>query len=241
MIPLADDHFADEIAELRALGGDVGVSFGGANGLELAQPCASVDALVTQYQAVIDCYRLTRIDFDIEGWAVAEPTSMARRSAAIAVVQERARAQGRPLEISFTLPVLPTGLTPDGINVLRSAIAHGVRIDIVNVMAMDYGDWAAPNPAGRMGDYAIQAGESLRAQLQTLYPESSEAALWRMVGITPMIGVNDVATEVLLSMWSMARDKACPGGARPWADPTCGSIVQRPFEFANTFNAFEPE
>ena len=36
----------------------------------------------------------------------------------------------------------------------------------VNIMAMDYGDSAAPNPQGHMGDYAIAAANSLFTQLK---------------------------------------------------------------------------
>ena len=52
------------------------------------------------------------------------------------------------LTISFTLPVLPAGLTADGINLLRDALAKGVRVGVVNLMTMDYGDSAAPGQRG---------------------------------------------------------------------------------------------
>ncbi|MGH9277822.1 MAG: cellulose binding domain-containing protein, partial [Acidimicrobiales bacterium] len=159
--------------------------------------------------------------------------------------------------VSLTLPVLPTGLTPDGLAVVRSARDAGVDLSVVNVMAMDYGDWAAPNPAGRMGQYAIDAATSLKGQLQSLYPGKTPAQLWRMVGITPMIGQNDVRSEVFtladadrvltfarqqhvgrLSMWSVARDQQCPGGTNPWADPTCSGILQARYAFSSAFRTF---
>src|SRR4029079_14925094 len=89
-----------------------------------------------------------------------------------------------------------TGLTADGLYVISSAIARGVNVNLVNVMAMDYGDSAAPNPNGKMGDYAIQAATSLYNQLAGLYGTSkSETQLWAMIGVTPMIGLNDVVSE----------------------------------------------
>lgn len=257
VIPLAENFLVDEVGALRAQGGDVIVSFGGAAGQELAQSCGTVAALVSQYQAVIDTYGLTKIDFDIEGAATAEPASVARRSQAIATLQSQARAAGRKLSVSLTLPVLPTGLTADGLAVVRSARDAGVDLSVVNVMAMDYGDWAAPNPAGRMGQYAIDAATSLEGQLQSLYPGRTPAQLARMVGITPMIGQNDVPSEVFtladadrvltfarqqhvgrLSMWSVARDKQCPGGTNAWADPTCSGILQAPYAFSSAFRTF---
>ena len=56
---------------MRAHGGDVVVSFGGAAGLELAAAYSRAGRtaadLEKAYQKVIDCYALTYVDFDIEG------------------------------------------------------------------------------------------------------------------------------------------------------------------------------
>lgn len=257
VLPVSQKPFADQVSAFRAKGGEVIVSFGGAAGQELAQTCASVPDLVTQYQSVIDTYMATSIDFDVEGGAVAQPTSIERRSQALAILQRNAATAGRKLTVSLTLPVLPTGLTQDGINVVRSAINAGVRLDVVNVMAMDYGDWAAPSPAGKMGTYAIQSGQSTHDQLATLLPSATDAQLWSMIGVTPMIGVNDVQSEVFtlsdadqvtqwasqkhigrLSFWSANRDKQCNGGAKTYADPSCSSIVQSDGAFSRAFGAF---
>lgn len=64
--------------------------------------------------------------------------------------------------MSFTLPVLPTGLTQDGVGLVENARANGVAIDAVNIMAMDYGP-----PSSAMGDLAVQAATSTEAQLRT--------------------------------------------------------------------------
>jgi chitinase len=249
----------EEIRALRELGGDVMVSFGGAAGTELAVAITDVSALSAAYQSVIDAYSLTHIDFDIEGAWVAHPPSIDRRSQAIRNLQNTAQANGKALEVWFTLPVLPTGLTPDGLGVIASALAHGVEIAGVNVMAMDYGDSAAPAPEGRMGAYAIQAGQSLHSQLRALYAEHgefpSDADLWSMVGITPMIGQNDVPSERfyqadarelltfaeshalgLLSFWSANRDN----GAGPigGVGPNSSGITQGTFEFTRILDDY---
>ena len=62
-----DQSIRTEISQVRQLGGDVSVSFGGENGQELAQAITSVSALTAAYQQVITAYGLTHIDFDIEG------------------------------------------------------------------------------------------------------------------------------------------------------------------------------
>jgi len=233
------------------------VSFGGAANQELAQVCTTVDTTAAQYQAVVDKYSLASIDFDIEGAATADAASIDRRSKAIAKVQQQARANGRPLQVSLTLPVLQSGLTADGVNIVRSARDNGVDVAVVNVMAMDYGAWAAPNPAGQMGTYATQAATGTHDQLRSLYPSRTDAQLWAMVGVTPMIGQNDVGGEVFttadarqltdfarthhlgrLAMWSANRDSQCAQGVTTNVDNLCSGVLQAPHEFATTFGQF---
>jgi hypothetical protein len=254
-----DQAIRAQINVLRGLGGDVVPSFGGAAGRELAQVITSVPALTSAYQSVINAYQLTRVDFDIEGAAVADHASIDRRSQAIAALQANAAAQGKTLQVTFTLPVLPSGLTGDVLYVLQSALKYGVKITTVDVMAMDYGDSAAPNLAGLMGTYAIDAATSVYGQLQSLYGTSlSSAQLWAMIGVTPMIGLNDDTSEVFdqaaakqllafaqqkglgeIVMWSLNRDQPAPGGGavNSVAD-NYSSIVQRPYEFSGIFEAF---
>lgn len=246
-----------QLKSLRALRGDALASFGGANGTELALACGSAESLAAQYQAVITKYKLQRIDFDIEGGAVSDAASNIRRGEAIAILQRSARAAGRKLAVSFTLPVLPSGLTADGLALMRATIKAGAQVSIVNGMAMDYGDAAAPNPQGRMGYYAIKVAGSLKSQLHRLYPKLTTSRLWAMVGVTPMIGVNDTTSEIftssdasqlvrfaaskhlgMLAFWSVGRDKECPGGAKKWAEATCSSISQSPFAFSKLFKPF---
>jgi hypothetical protein len=245
------------LADLRAGGGDAVASFGGANGTELAQACPDVPSLAAAYRSVIDEYGFTHVDFDVEGAATGDQASTDRRSQALALLQSGYAAQGKTLTVSLTLPVLPSGLTPEGLDVVAGAVHAGLKLGVVNVMAMDYGDWSAPAPGGKMGDYADQSAQALHDQLQTLYPGLSDAQLWSMVGITPMIGVNDTQDEVFtvadartvaafatrhhlgrLAMWSLTRDQECPGGAQAWAGAACSSVVQTPYAFSNAFEAF---
>ncbi|MFM2105024.1 MAG: hypothetical protein RL338_56 [Chloroflexota bacterium] len=251
-----------DIANLRALGGDVAVSFGGAAGTELALRLTDTTALTAAYQSVIDRYALTHVDFDIEGSSLGDAASVNRRNDAIARLQAAARAAGRPLVVSYTLPVLPTGLTTAGRSLVASALARGVTIDSVNVMAMDYGSGAAPNPDGQMGKYAIDAATSTHAQLRTLYANAgqarTDAELWRLVAVTPMIGVNDVTTEIFrpadavqlrdfaiskdlrwLSFWSAARDRpATASQAGQVSGSHCGLTDVAPFAFSTILVPF---
>jgi hypothetical protein len=233
----------EEIGRIRAAGGDVKVSFGGASGIELAQACGDVNSLAAEYDAVVKAYGLTYADFDIEGAAVADPAPVQRRSQALAVVQRN----NPGLKVSFTLPVLPDGLTADGVNLLRSAKNAGVRVDLVNVMAMDY--YQGPSD---MGQKAIAAARATQAQVKSVFGVG-DAAAWRMVGVTPMIGVNDSGNEVfyqkdaqalvsfarqvhlgMLSFWEQGRDaNACNGALYK-----CTNVPQQSYEFARIFAGY---
>ncbi|MER6128376.1 cellulose binding domain-containing protein [Streptomyces sp. NPDC001795] len=246
---LGSDAVAAQIGALRAKGGDVRVSFGGASGSELATTCSSADALATAYGKAVDAYKLTKVDFDVEGGALPNTAANTRRAQAIAKLQQ----QHPGLDVSFTLPVMPEGLTQDGVNLLSDAKSNGVKISAVNIMAMDYG--ASYN--GDMGTYAEQAATATQAQVKSVLGLSDSAA-WKTVAVTPMIGVNDVSSEVFkvddatqlvnfakskglgwLSMWSATRDKQCDGGAKPNADATCSSVLQDKFAFSKAFGAYK--
>ncbi len=253
-----DQSIRSQVAAVRAAGGDVMVSFGGAANQELAQTITNVNDLTAAYAKVVNAYDLTAIDFDIEGAAVADHASIDRRSQAMAALQQEQAAAGKPLSISLTLPVLPSGLTADGLYVVQSALKYGVKIANVNVMAMDYGEGAAPDPQGQMGTYAIEAATSTFNQLKGLMPTgTTDAQLWSMIGVTPMIGVNDDAHEVFdiasanqleawaeqhhigrISMWSLNRDQQDPKGALGYAESTSSSLVQSPYQFSRTFAPF---
>jgi hypothetical protein len=246
------DPVASQIGALRAIGGDVRISFGGEAGSELAVTCTSVSQLEAAYQQIISAYDVNKVDFDIEGAAVDNTAANARRDQALAALQ----AQDPDLQVSFTLPVLPSGLTSDGDAVLTGAVQAGVKVSAVNVMAMDYGDGAAPNPSGQMGTFAIDAATATDAQVASALGISDDDA-WSKIAVTPMIGVNDTSDEIFtvanaqqltafaaskhlawLSMWSAARDIQCSGGAQSFASPTCSSIVQTPDEFMDTLGAY---
>jgi len=220
-----------EINQLRSAGGDVMVSLGGAAGISLAQSFRaagrSAADLAGRYRQVIDNLALNRIDFDIEGAALADQAANQLHSAALKLVQ-----QSHPgVEVWLTLPVLPQGLTGDGLTVVRQALAAGVKLDGVNLMAMDYGDSAAPPTRQSMGQYAIDAANASFRQLSDLFRSYGQGFGWNQLGLTPMIGVNDVTTELfstadatvvetfarqqglgMLSMWSIARDQPGPMG-----------------------------
>jgi chitinase len=66
---------------------------------------------------------------------------------------------------------------------LKNARDNGVRVDVVNIMAMDYGPCYSD-----MGQAAIDAANATRSQL-------SSNGISAKVGITPMTGINDITCE----------------------------------------------
>lgn len=249
---MSEGFLSGDIASLRNLGGDVIPSLGGSINTELALACSDVSSLQAQYQSVIDAYNVTRLDFDIEGSAMTNTAANDRRAKAIRNLQAAATAKGKNLAVQFTIPVMPSGLTSNGMSLLQNAINNGVDIAVVNVMAMDYGS----SYTGSMGNYAVQAMTNTISQLTRLYAGTKTASqVSAMVGVTPMIGWNDFSGEVFyqtdastllsgaqangigfLSMWSTSRDQQCPSG--PTLSPVCSGILQYQWDFLNTFRTF---
>jgi hypothetical protein len=248
---ISDDTLANgttilsQVQAMQAAGADVTISFGGAAGQEAALTATSAASLQAEYQSVIDRYHVGSLDFDIEGLAVGDQHSITLRDQALVDL----KAANPGLIISYTLPVLPTGLTADGLNVLASARHDGLAIDVVNIMAMDYG--SAVDNGGQMGIDAIDAAVATEGQIAAL-------GLSAKLGVTPMIGVNDISSEVFsladaqallnyaqtdsnivrLAMWSVARDNGNSAGAH-FASPDSSGIAQQPYDFSAIFRQFD--
>ncbi|QXC61767.1 chitinase [Aquihabitans sp. G128] len=219
----------------RTAGAKVIVSFGGQAGLDLARTCTDTTKLAAAYRSVLARFGATRADFDVEGDALDDAASISRRFTAI-----RALVATTPsLQVSATLPVAPSGLEPNGLAFLRKAKATGTRIDLVNIMVMDYGD------ARDMGATAISSAMGTLAQWKAISPSASYAKL----GLTPMIGRNDTASEVFslanaraviswarangvgrLAFWSLNRDQQC-AGATSTAQDDCSGVSQGTLAF----------
>ncbi|MFI6977179.1 cellulose binding domain-containing protein [Embleya sp. NPDC050154] len=242
-IALDEPRIVNQIAALRAQGGDVVVAFGGAAGPYLEASCGSVDTLAAAYTKVIDTLGVKHLDIDIEA-----SIPIGTMNKALAKVQ-----RDRPATtVSFTLMIQGDdyGLTPAlGVDLLKNARDNGVRVDVVNAMTMEFG---TSRPV--WGDAVIAAAESTLRQMKEIWPTKSDAELKGMLAVTPMIGrnfngkifVQSDATKLVtwantnhigrLAFWSVGRDNgSCPGGG---VSPTCSSISQSPYEFTNLFKNF---
>ena len=244
------------IDQVRAQGGVAVISFGGASNSELAVTCHSVPQLATAYLGVLSRYSSTDADFDIEGSALADSQANTRRAEAVASVQRQLAARGTHLHVWLTLPATPDGLTVAGRDAVHAMLAAGVVLTGVNVLAMDY----EPAPAGstRMLETVESSLEHTKDQLRTIGLARSSGQAWGRIGVTVMIGRNDVAGETFtladarglaafvksngiarVSMWSLNRDSECGSVFAQIGvlSHTCSGVRQTTLEFTHVFLA----
>ncbi len=247
------------IDQLRSAGGDVMISFGGQANDELAVTCTDTRALGAAYRSVVDRYDVSVIDLDIEGSAITDQAATVRRAEALAALQRERAAEGSSLDVWLTLPVAPTGLTSEAVDLVRATMAGGLDLTGVNVMTMNYG---ASRPTTQ--SMALATEQALRGtaeQLRSLYAEQgtnlTEAQAWSRVGATPMIGQNDVEGEVFtladareliafardnglgrVSLWSLNRDTGCSASFADVAvhSNTCSGVDQESLAFVDVFS-----
>jgi chitinase len=172
--------FTSQVNSLKSAGGNVIISSGGESGGELAQTCTSVSSLTAAYANVVNTYGVNRLDFDIEGATLGDTAANNRRNQALAALQ----AQNPAVQVDYTLAVAPNGLPSAELGVLQSAQSYGVKVSVVNIMTMDFG-----NGQNALAD-AESAAQATASQLASLYGISTSQAYARM-GLTPIAGQND--------------------------------------------------
>jgi chitinase len=235
------NNLADVKAYVAA-GGHVKASFGGADGTYPENACADAASLASAISGFVDATGITDLDFDIEqGSKSSNATINTLRATALAKVQAQ-----KNIRVAFTLPVNPDGLDSLGLDIVKSALAAGVKISFVNVMTMDYGNGT------NLGTTPIASVDATAKQLQAAISGLSSAAAYHMVGATAMIGHND-DTEVfsldnattlityakqkklgLVSFWAIQRDEQCPAGVDL---NLCTGVNASAFQFHQIFDS----
>jgi hypothetical protein len=225
------DAFAAATKKIRAKGGDVRISFGGATGTELAVGIQDPDKLFAAYDSVVRAYDAKYIDLDIEGGSASDAASVSRRNAAMKRLQDAHPG----LKIDYTLGVMPHGLDASGVKILLDAKKHGVKVNAVNIMNMDYG-----TKSKDMGGDGIKAAQATKKQLDT-------NGIDACVGLTPMIGLNDTTPETFtiadaravlefaqktpwinfVGFWALGRDRQ-----------SVSKTPQKDWEFCDIFGKF---
>jgi chitinase len=221
---------ASAINALESEGVSVIISWGGAMG-SIQSSCSTASQVQAMYQSVFNAYPgIAGQDFDIEGGI---------NTSVVASALKGLKSANSSKSISYTLPVMPTGLTSSGLAIANA----GFKPDTLNVMAMDYG--SSNDNGGQMGLSAQQAASATHSQTGD------------SIGVTPMIGVNDTSTEVFkladasslvsfansnsyinrLAFWSLARDNGgCAG--QTYASATCSGVSQSTYQYSGVFNGF---
>lgn len=246
-LPVTNDPtVTSEITTAESDGASPIVSFGGADGSELADSCTNLSQLTAAYQSVINTLHVTHIDFDVEGAEIAYTANNNMRFQAINALE----SANPGLVVSVTIPSNPNGPDSNGDAFLQEAQANGTRINVINVMAMDYyGTW--DSGGANMGAYATEAAQDTLAFAKTLWPSDTYAN----IGVTPMIGQNDDSAEVFteanastlvsfaksnslgrLAFWSVDRDQPCGGSASGLSQ--CSEISQSPLDFTKIFDQY---
>lgn len=247
------------ISALKSAGGSIAVSFGGSINTELAVACQDPDELLAAYRSVVNRYNPSTIDFDIEGDALLNAPAGERRAKAAAALQREKEGWGGRLDVWLTLPASPRGLTDDGVAAVDQMLAAGVRLAGVNIMTMNYG--SSRSPSQNMLEAAISAAGSTHDQLSISYQRAginlSGPEIWARMGLTPMIGTNDLPGEVFgldaarglnafalekgiqrVSMWSLNRDTQCTAEiVEGPASHVCSGIQQETGQFAGILAA----
>lgn len=188
------------IKELRDVGGDVTVSFGGLNGTPFWEVTQDVDVLYNTYMELVKGYGLTRLDLDIEGGAQDKTKNIANAKAIKKVQAETG------VDIVLTLPVLPSGLTSVQLDVLEAYLSQGVQIELVNIMTMCYGS-SSLNPGENYGTASLRAVDSTKDQLKNYFRkyaniDLTDAESYRKIGTTPSIGFEGSAHPVFTTDWT---------------------------------------
>ncbi|MBW3698315.1 hypothetical protein EK599_21815 [Vibrio sp. T187] len=254
-MPVSEQWGKKQIDELRAAGGDIIISFGGANGQYLSQACATEDLLYSEYKKVIDTYQAYHLDFDVEMGRENDAEAMARMIGALV----RLQSEYPQLKVSFTLAAAPDIIR--GFNeVIVPAVEAGLEIDSVNPMTMSFGPWYHDNYIDDTAELSILTVEYLKGLMAPLYPELSDEELYQKLGMIPMQGLNDQTVDSIslkqaerlatwskeknlkyLSFWSINRDHSCTD---EWASPICSSakngvpFQSESWEFSKEFLKF---
>ncbi|GLY03561.1 sugar hydrolase [Actinoplanes sp. NBRC 101535] len=236
---LEDDTVQSEIEKIKAANGDVIVSTGGATGTYLENVCTA-EKLAEAYSSALDAAGSNYLDVDIE-----QTVTPGTVTAALKTLQT-----DRGAAVSLTVPVGGSvlGLTDTTIALLQSAKDAGLEIT-VNAMTMNFSQESS------WGDDMVSATRAVQADLADIWTDADDEELWAMLGVTPMIGVNDTGpvtrasdAQTLLDFagdknlgyvrfWSVNRDNGgCTDGT---VQSTCSGLTQSDYEFTKLFTNFD--
>ncbi len=215
------EGIVQSLASLRERGGDYTISIGGQLGDAPWVVTQNQSALETFYNDIIETYELKRLDLDIEESNQDEDQNIVNAKA-IKAVQDSTN-----VEITLTIPIMPSGWEDKQIKIINAYLDAGVDIAIINSMTMCYGTGVYEDED--YGTASVRAITNAIAQMKTIYSnygyELTDDQAYLKAGSTFSIGyesslyptfTTEMAQTVtndaiehnygLLSFWSMGRD-----------------------------------
>ena len=228
------DWAAENIPQLQGAHLNYVVSTGGEAGTFSCGSTAAMEAFIARYASP----NLVGIDFDIEGGQTES------QIADLVAAAAGAQSQYPNLQFSFTLATLAAsdgsygGVNSLGNEVVGAVLGSSLKNYVINLMTMDYGSPSSSvcvvvSGSCEMAQSAIQAVKNL---------EHTYGIPASKIAVTPMIGLNDVSSEIFtpadvdtltayaagnslagLHLWSLDRDTPC-ATTTTYASPTCNSV-----------------
>lgn len=234
----------NSLKSLRNKGGDYAISIGGQLGDAPWVVTQNQTALENFYNDIITTYGLKRMDLDIEESNQDYDQNLAN-ARAIKAIQDKTN-----IEITLTIPIMPSGWEQKQINIINAYLDVGVDVKLVNSMTMCYGTGVQANED--YGTASVRAITNAVSQLKTIYSNHgillSTDQAYLKTGATFSIGYESnlyptfttsmAATIVedakkhrygLVSMWSMGRD----------AMLTENQAISEPFTFTKELKKYE--
>lgn len=232
------------LESLRKKGGDYAISIGGQLGAAPWVVTQNQTMLEKFYKDVIETYSLKRMDLDIEE-SNQDYGQNIINAKAIKSVQDKTN-----IEITLTIPIMPSGWEQKQINIINAYLDAGVDIKVINSMTMCYG--TGVNEDEDYGTASVRAITNSVRQLKTIYSNHgillSNDQAYLKTGATFSIGfesnlyptfTTSMASTIvedakkhkygLVSMWSMGRDaKLIPNQA-----------ISEPFTYTKELRKYE--
>lgn len=219
------------------------IAFGGQTGDDLSKKCKNSEELFNAYDEVVKIYQPSGLDYDLEGPILNNKSALKKLIFALKKIQETYPN----LEITITLPVMPHGLNFHEKRLIKD-LKNAKLLFTLNLLTMNY----SPSYNKNMLKYSISALNNTATFLSKLYG-IKKASVYRKISITPMIGMNDIRSEIFtlndaknlirenkklnlhsLHFWSLERDKICKNKIN--LKICSGLKKQADYEFTKIFN-----
>jgi chitinase len=240
----SDAQVAGVISGVRASGGDVIVSAGGASGTKLGQVCSSAAATAAAYQQVITTYGLHAFDLDLEEPEIENSTAIANELGAAQILQQ----EDPGLFVAITLPTTPTGANFFGQALLTEARSLGFIPDDYTIMPFDNGFSGGSSQVTALQDFHAQLVATFGWTSAQAYAHegfsgmngrSDTGEMFTQADFQTVLSFAEASQLGRFSFWSVNRDRQCsPADNNGNTSSECSSVSQNSWDFTAFTVAF---